>query len=318
MFFLLVLFYWPTHICFSSPSSITSLRLCPSARRAFPSTTANSPSVFLIPSFLSPLAVFLRLYPSARRAFPSTTANNPSVSLIPFFFLRLLVFCAYVHPLSCLSIDHGKQPFGFPNPVFSFSTYCFSAPIPIRPSRLSLDNGKQPFGFPNPVFSFSTYCFSAPMFIRCRAFPSTTANSPSVSLIPFFFLRLLVFCAYVHPLSCLSIDHGKQPFGFPNPVFSFSTYCFSAPIPIRPSRLSIDNGKQPFGFPDPVFSFSACWFSAPMSIRLSHLFLNGDRWPRSLFPCIAYCFSIAMPHPVFTFPLGAVDSYRFSIRQAPV
>ena len=26
----------------------------------------------------------------------------------------------------------------------------------IRPSRLSLDNGKQPFGFPNPVFSFST------------------------------------------------------------------------------------------------------------------------------------------------------------------
>ena len=55
------------------------------------------------------------------------------------------------------------NPVSYTHLVFSFSTYCFSAPIPIRPSRLSLDNGKQPFDFPDPRL---------------------------------FFARLLVFCAY--------------------------------------------------------------------------------------------------------------------------
>ena len=148
MYFLLVLFYRPTHICFSSSSSITSLRLCPSVRRVFPSTTANS-------------------------RFPWSC----------LFFLYLLFFCAYTH----------------------------------SPSRLSLDSGKQLFGFPDSVFL-----------------------SP-----PAGFLRLC-------PSGCRTFS----------------------------------------------------WTATDGLV--------------SLFPCIAYCFSIAMPHPVFTFPPGAVDSYRFSIRQAPV
>ena len=91
----------------------------------------------------------------------------------------------------------------------------------IRPSCLSIDNGKQPSGFPNSIFSFFTCCFSAPISIHRRVFPSTKANGPSVSLIPFFSFFACWFSApmFIHP-SCLSLDDDKQPFGFPNPVFS--------------------------------------------------------------------------------------------------
>ena len=54
----------------------------------------------------------------------------------------------------------------------------------IRPSRLSLDNGKQPFDFPDPRL---------------------------------FFLRLLVFCAYVHPVIA-PFPKRRQMASFPFPL----------------------------------------------------------------------------------------------------